>query len=741
MVEEMASTSNRTTIPVTSRMLTWLLTLAVFGSGVATFYTVTSGDNPLGPDPQAVIRLILGNLLFLSFLLILVVHRVISLWRAVKQNAGTAKLQRRILLAFSTLTILPALVVALFAILLFYMGIHSWFNKRVSTALDESVVVAQSYLQEHHAILRSDALGLASDLDRQLLRIVGSNAKLLTQVLNRQAQLRSLNEAMVIQNNSIVARTSLSFALAFERIEDDKRLMAGQGVPVTWVEDKDRLRGLIKLSSLPDAYLLVGRLLDARVLDHVDNATGSVAEYQRLQKQVSLLQKQFSIVFGLLVLSLLLLSMWYGMQFAARLILPVTRLIRAAERVRDGDYMVKVPISARDDEIATLIRAFNSMTTELERKHGQLEDATREMAGTRRFSRTVLAGISAGVIAVDPDKNITLHNGAAVEILARDRGLDMTTQSLFEIFPELQGHMEDLKDRPYEIVTKQIKIEREGISRHLVVHLTAEMVDDELQGYILTFDDMTALVAAQRNAAWADVARRVAHEIKNPLTPIQLSAERLRRKYSPQIKEDLASYQRYTDTIIRHVADIGRMVEEFVNFARMPDPVFEPQNLEALVKKVIFSEKTAHPAIGYTLECTANNTDMPADEKQITRAFTNLLKNAAEAIEEVEKRETRQHSDGTMRTIRPEIHVEIHGDSSSVMVVRVTDNGPGFPPKLLERIMEPYITSKEKGSGLGLAIVKKIMEDHGAQMQLQNREEGGAEVILTFTVDGGKNVT
>lgn len=736
----MAHQSKRPIIPATARLLTWLLTFAAVGSAIATFYTITSSDNPLGPDPQAIIRLIMGNLLFLCFLLILVVHRVISLWRAVKNSAGTAKLQRRILLMFSALTILPALVVSLFAILLFHLGVQSWFNERVSTALEESVNVAESYLREHATILRSDAIGLANDLDRQFLRVVGANQNLLAQVLNRQAELRSLNEGMIIQNNQIVAQTNLSFALTFERIGDDKRMLANQGEAATWIEDNDRLRVLIKLSSIADTYLLVGRLLDERVLGYVDSATGSVAEYQRLKGQVGHLQYQFSLIFGLLVLSLLLLSIWYGMQFAARLIIPIARLIRAAERVRDGDYEVKVPISAREDEIATLIRAFNRMTGELERKHGQLQDAAREVDGSRRFSEAVLAGISAGVVAVDKFKNITLHNEAAADILCRDRELTLDRESIFTVFPELEGCFTELQSRPGEVLTKQLRIERNGIARHLVVHLTAEIAENELQGFILTFDDMSALVAAQRNAAWADVARRVAHEIKNPLTPIQLAAERLRRKYSPQITEDLASYQRYTDTIIRHVGDIGRMVEEFVGFARMPDPVFEPENLEALIKKVIFSEKTAHPSIGYRVECTAKNTDMPADERQITRAFTNLLKNAAEAIEEADKKKA-EHDDGTTRTIRPEIHVTISGNASSQLVVKITDNGPGFPPDLLERIMEPYVTSKEKGSGLGLAIVKKIMEDHGAEMVLNNHENGGAEVILTFTVDGGKNVT
>ncbi|MDG1287988.1 MAG: PAS domain-containing sensor histidine kinase [Rickettsiales bacterium] len=725
----------------TTRLLTWLLTFAVLGSGVATFYTVTSGDTPLGPDPQAIMRLILGNLLFFAFLLLLVVHRVLSLWRTVRNSAGSAKLQKRILLMFSGLTILPALVVSLFAVLLFHLGIQSWFNQRVSIALEESVMVAQSYLTEHKSILRADALGLSSDLDQHLLHVVGSNTSLLTKALNRQAELRSLTEGMIIQNNQIVAQTSLSFALAFERIEDDKRMLAAQGEPVIWVEGEDRIRALIKLSALPDAYLVVGRLVDDRVLNHMDNATGAVAEYRRMREKVSLLQLQFSTVFGLLVLLLLLLSIWYGMQFASRLVVPVARLIRAAERVRDGDYEVKVPIGAREDEIATLIRSFNRMTGELERKHGQLEDANRQVDGSRRFSETVLAGISAGVIAVDKHKNITLHNGAAAEILYRDRGTDMSLKNIFSVFPELKGSFSELVEKPKEILTKQLKIEREGVNHHLVMHLAAEIVDGELQGYIITFDDMTALVAAQRSAAWADVARRVAHEIKNPLTPIQLSAERLRRKYSPQITEDLASYQRYTDTIIRHVGDIGRMVEEFVGFARMPDPVFTPENLETLLNKVIFSEKTAHPSIGYTLDSTAVNTNLPADERQITRAFTNLLKNAAEAIEEVEKRATEQHQDGTTRTVRPEIHVSLSGDSSSKIIVHIEDNGPGFPPELLERIMEPYVTSKEKGSGLGLAIVNKIMEDHGAEMYLGNRTDEGAEVILTFTVDGGKNVT
>ncbi len=725
-----------------TRLLTWLLTLAALGSGVATFYTVTNSDNPLGPDPQAIIRLILGNLLFLCFLLILVVHRVVTLWRAVKNTAGTAKLQRRILVMFSTLTILPALVVSLFAVLLFQLGIQSWFNERVNTALEDSVNVARSYLIEHQSVLRGDAVGMAADIDRQLQRIMGASPALLNNLISFQARQRSLTEGVIIQNNRVIAQTALSFALAFERITDDKLMRAAQdGQPIIWVEGDDRIRAIIRLTGLPNSFLVIGKLVDSQVLTYMDDATGSVAEYQRLRKSVASLQYQFSIVFGLLVLLLLLLSIWYGMQFAARLVIPVARLIRAAERVSHGDYEVKVPASSRDDEIATLIRAFNHMTSELERKHGQLEDATRQVDGTRRFNEAVLAGISAGVIAVDKDKIVTLHNQAASDILNHEERGTMQRHSITEIFPELERSFRELAEKPSKLLTKQLKIERDGVSRHLVVHLATELTDGQVQGYILTFDDLTALVAAQRNAAWADVARRVAHEIKNPLTPIQLSAERLRRKYSPQITEDLASYQRYTDTIIRHVGDIGRMVEEFVGFARMPDPVFASENLEALLNKVIFSEKTAHPDIGYTLECTARNSDLPADERQIVRAFTNLLKNAAEAIEEAEKRDTITHKDGTERTIRPEINITLSGNGKDELVVHITDNGPGFPAHLLERIMEPYVTSKEKGSGLGLAIVKKIMEDHGAEMHLGNRENGGAEIILTFTVAGGKNVT
>lgn len=711
-------------------------------SAVATFYTVKTGDELLGPSPQAVMRLVVSNLLFLCFMGGLVIFRVRGLWKSIRRNTGTTQLQRRILLMFSTLTILPALVVSLFTVFLFYLGMQSWFHSRVSTALNESVNVAQSYLLEHQSIIRADAIAMAADLDRQLIRIMGTPG-VLNSIINRQAALRSLTEGIVIQDNRIIAQTALSFALAFERVDEDKRHRADQGEAVVWLDDPDRLRALVKLTTLPDTYVLVGRLLDNRVLQYVDNATGAVVEYRKLQQRVAKLQQQFALIFGLLVVLFVLLSVWYGTQFAASVLLPVSRLIHASHKLASGDYEVSVANVTRGDEIAVLVQAFNGMAQEIRTSHQRLLMANETAEERRQFIETVLSEVSAGVIAFDQNEKITLCNYAAVQIIGDDESDHFLGQSILSVFTELHDVLQLMKEQRHEQWRQQLKVSRKGNQRHLFVHLTAQRKGSEVTGYVLTFDDLTALVSAQRNAAWADVARRVAHEIKNPLTPIQLSAERLRRKYSPQINEDLATYQRYVDTIIRHVGDIGRMVDEFVSFARMPAPEFKREDIRSLINKVIFSEKVAHPAIGYQLDYRAEAIHVQADERQIIRVFTNLLKNAAEAIESAVPQQEQQE-DGSYRAKRHSIDVTVtqrREKATHELVVTIQDTGPGFPTELLERIMEPYVTTREKGSGLGLAIVKKIVEDHGGEMSISNRNQVGAEVILIFPIDGDKNVT
>lgn len=706
------------------------LSIAAIVSAALTYFAIARSDNPLGPDPHTVMALILINLLLLLGLVIIVSRRALGLWFALRRGSVGSQLQKRVLVMFSLLTIAPALLVSVFAALFFHFGVQSWFNERVNTALEESVAVARSYLAEHREILRADAVAMANDLDKQMHYIVG-NPTAFNQIMNNQALLRSLSEGIVIQRNRIVAQTALSFALAFERISTDKMELANSGEVVVWVDDEEKLRAMVRLHSLPETYLLIGRLIDEKVLRHMDSASGAVAEYQRLRANVSELQIQFSVIFGLVVVLLLLAAVWYGMHFAARLVIPITRLIRASEQVRGGDFETKVPIHSQDDEIATLGRAFNRMTDELSRQRSALIDANRQLDERRRFSEAVLAGVTSGIIALDGYKRITLYNRSAAQLLSVTEEEPLTEDYLWSMLPQLEQLLAHAETATDKIVQQEMSFTKNGKTRTLLARITVERFQRVIEGFIITFDDITELVLAQRNAAWSDVARRVAHEIKNPLTPIQLAAERLKRKYSKQVTEDQDAYLRYIETITRHVGDIGKMVEEFVAFARMPTPVFGMHDVESIIRKVMFSEQVTHSKIHYTLRNDATRTQLLADEQQLSRAFGNLLKNAAEAIEG----QTRKKS-------APEGDIYIHlFNTDDTLQIEITDNGPGFPEEQMHQLTEPYVTTREKGTGLGLAIVKKIIEDHHGEILLKNSEKGGAIVQLIFSIDSDKNVT
>lgn len=695
------------------------LALCAVASAIATYTAVTQSSSPFGPDPKTVLALILTNLLLLIALLAVVTRRIIRLWAALRQGSVGSRLQTRIMAMFSLVTIIPATIVAIFSALFFNFGIQSWFDERVSTGLEESVAVAEAYLTEHKEVLRADAILTARDLNREIFSGIHNPAEF-GQILSTQAFLRSLTDVVVFHGNRVLARTNLSFSMAFESLPQDALQRATTGEVVLLTDDPDKVRALIRLDP-ENTFLVVGRLVDSKVIGHMEKAQGAVSEYNRLKGQISTLQIQFSVVFVLVTLLLLLAAIWYGMVFSSRLMVPITRLIAAAERVRAGDFSTHVETSLEEDEIGTLGRAFNRMTGQLELQRKELVAANRQLDERRRFTEAVLAGVSAGVIAMDSNQRITLHNRSAVNLLQLPAEETLEGKSCRDIIPEIGALLEAAQAAPDTLAQSDIILTRHGKTLTLQVKITVERYGDAIEGFIVTFDDITELVAAQRSAAWADVARRVAHEIKNPLTPIHLAAERLKKKYLPQITADKENYTKYTDTIAKHVKDIGRMVDEFITFARMPSPIFKRENIGALLKKSVFSEQVAHPDIQYIPEFPDQTLYVQCDERQIGQVFTNLLKNAAEAIE--------SHS-------LPEgvITIQVF-ERDRQCVVEIRDNGPGFPLEKMQKLLEPYVTTRARGTGLGLAIVKKTMDDHKAGLFLENNPQGGACVRLIFTID------
>jgi two-component system nitrogen regulation sensor histidine kinase NtrY len=711
-----------------TRTLAGAIALAALASIVVTYILLTRHAGKYALDAKSIIAIILVNLTLLLTLGAIVTRRAVRLWASLKEGSVGSRLQTRIVAMFTLVTIVPTILVSVSSAMFFNLGIQSWFDERVSTALEESVIVAEAYLNEHKDIIRADALAMAGDLDREVESGMASPPSAsFSRMVNTQTELRSLTEAMVFRPHQVLAQTPFAFSLTFERLPDGFMERANHGEVVAFLEDRDKVRALVKLHSMDDTYLLIGRLVDPKVLAHVDVANGSVEQYRHLKENISNIQIEFEVIFVLLALLLLIVAIWYGMHFASHLVGPITKLVKAAERVRGGDFTVRVTEGRLDDEVATLTRAFNRMTDELEKQRNDLIEANRQLDTRRRFSEAVLSGVSAGIMALSSDKRITLFNPVAASLLLVPQDTVLKGEIITEIIPEFAELFLRADEKSGLLVQDDITVTRSDKTHVLHVRVTVERILESIEGYIITFDDITELLVAQRNAAWSDVARRVAHEIKNPLTPIQLAAERLRKKYLPQITVDPENYIKYLDTIGRHVGDIGKIVEEFVTFARMPAPLMKYEDINAIIRKAVFSEQTAHTEIVYRMKLGDSAVIIHCDEQQISRVLLNLLKNAAEAFE------VREEAQAV-------ITVQCYAEGEYCKI-RIMDNGPGFPPDKIHRLLEPYMTTRAKGTGLGLAIVKKIIDDHKAQLSLENLPEGGACITIIFSIDSDKNVT
>jgi two-component system nitrogen regulation sensor histidine kinase NtrY len=453
----------------------------------------------------------------------------------------------------------------------------------------------------------------------------------------------------------------------------------------------------------------------------------AVAQYRRLEQSREGILITFVMIFIIVALLLLLAAVWMGLTLATHISRPISGLIAAAERVRHGDLSVRVKPTTTIAEFGMVGRAFNRMTSQLQSQQEGLLLVNRDLDERRRFTEAVLSGVSAGVIGLDAHATINLPNRSASELLGLDLDAARGTP-LAEVVPEMAGLINNAVEQPDCSWQSEIRLIRAGRPRTLMVRVVAEKLQGEVLGYVVTFDDITALVMAERKAAWADVARRIAHEIKNPLTPIQLASERLKRKYSREIKSDPDTFVACTETIIRQVEDIGRMVDEFSSFARMPRPELKLENLNELVRQAVFLERNRFPSIRVDLDIPEQPLELLCDSRQVSQALINILKNAAEAVE------SRNGSNAVLSpgwigvTVREE-----HTDNAQRLVyVEVEDNGRGLPQENRDRLTEPYVTTRAKGTGLGLAIVKKVMEDHNGDLSIEDREGGGARVSLIF---------
>jgi two-component system nitrogen regulation sensor histidine kinase NtrY len=705
------------------RKFAFLIVASTVFSGLATFIAMTT-SGPEGGNPSFILNLLYLDAVLLLLLGTLIVRRIVNLRSQHTKGVAGSKLHTRLVILFSLLAVTPAILVAVFAGLYLNLGMQSWFNERVSTALSSSQTVAKAYRDEHVRSIQIDALALANHLNRNAPQLSRSRFALQRE-LNNYAQERSLAEAAVLDGQGrVIARTALTLSLAFDKIQQEVFETANNNeVVVSFEHQSDRARAVVKLDRYLDSYLFIGRFIPPEISGSIDRVETAYNQYSELEKQREGIHISFVMIFLIIALMLLLAAAWLGMTFANQMVQPLTDLIAASERIRQGDLAVRVAKDHGADEIGLLGRAFNRMTQQLETQRDNLIEANR-------FTETVLDGVSAGVIGLDCDGNIHLPNRFS-SLFLKEEVEALIGRPIEDVVPELEQLFLEAQNKPRRPAQDEVRLFRDGQVRIINASIAAEWEDDDLLGYVLTFDDITELQSAQRRAAWANVARRIAHEIKNPLTPIQLSAERLKRKYLKQIENDPETFSLCTDTIVRQVDDMRQMVDEFSSFARMPRPVLKQENIVELCGEAIFLERNRSQSIEYETNFEANHFPLLCDRQQISRLLTNLIKNAAEAVygkydldPDDDIPESLELPIGKISLTLSEINNEIF--------IRIEDTGKGFPNEERERLTDPYVTTRTKGTGLGLAIAKKIMEEHQGRMALKDREGGGAIVELYF---------
>ena len=710
------------TIAQDPRLAKLLVAVAVV-CGITT-WAVLTGKGPAGLDTGGVLILLSVDLVLVLLLSVVVARRLVRIWAARRKGSAGSGLEGRLVALFGLLAVTPAIVVTLFSVWFLHVGVNAWFSDRVREAVDTSLQVAQAYLEEHRENIRADALAMAADINRE-----GRYGRSLQDLVEAHAMVRSLTEAVVFDTTgAVLARSELAFSMDIGSIEpaDLERAAAGEVVTLT-ADTDDRVRALVRLDGFGDAYLFVGRFVDPSVLNLLERTQAGVSDYEAAAVERSRIQILSLILFGVVALIMLLAAVWAGLYFATRLGVPLGQLITAADRVSTGDLNARVEERIDFEEIASLARAFNRMTQQLASQRRELVDANQQLDQRRRFTEAVLRGVTAGVLGLDSRRRVVLPNRSAVQFLEMDQAA-ILGRPLDELLPELSPLIDRTIDGRRGFAEQQLVVARGVTHRTLLVRAAVQEEEGRIQGWVVTFDDVTDLLSAQRVAAWAEIARRLAHEIKNPLTPIRLSAERLQRRWLKQIEDEPDTFRGCTDTIVRHVDQIGRLVNEFSAFARMPEPVFQDERLAQIVNDAVLLQRTARPDIAFDVDLGRPELMLACDHAKVGQVLTNLLQNAIDAIDakgdaKAEGREDRE----------PHGHVRVRVlEEERAIIVQIEDDGVGLPPQHRERLFEPYVTTKAKGTGLGLAIVRKIMEEHEGSIDLGEAAGGGTSARLVF---------
>jgi two-component system nitrogen regulation sensor histidine kinase NtrY len=699
------------------KVVTLVLAAVALLLGIATF-VLLSGGAPITLRPNVVFGTVLANVSVLLLLGAALAGRLTRVWVERRRGSAGSRLHVRLVLLFSVVAVTPSIVVAVFASAFFNLGIQSWFDDRIRSALDGSLSVARSSLEEHRNNIRADALGVAISLQRAS---TFGNTQVLQQVLEQETTFHGLIQAVIFDPLTHQVMLSAGVLSAnFVELPTDQEIEPARNneVAVIGGGTENHVRAVVKLGEAPELMLMVDRPVDTQIIADVERTERLVAEYKQLDANRSKLQVTFALIFALVALLVLSAAVLTGLVLANQIARPVGWLIQAAERVRAGDLAVRVPEVRSEDEMAGLSRAFNRMTGQLAAQRTELMDAYAQIDERRRFTETVLAGVSAGVIGLDRQGRVDLPNRAASELMGADL-MAAVGLPLGHVVPEFAPLLQETQACPERPGTAEVQVGPPSNRRTLLVRIGAELRGGEVGGFVVTFDDITELQRAQRKAAWSDVARRIAHEIKNPLTPIQLAAERLKRRFTKEITSDPETFAQCADTIVRHVGDIGRMVDEFSAFARMPLPVIRPEDIGRVAREAIVLQRNAHPEIVWTTDLPERGPVALCDRRQLVQALGNLLMNAADAV--AMRPRAPGEPAGAITMALSQQPGEVH--------ISVSDDGVGLPQADRGRLTEPYVTHKPKGTGLGLAIVKKIMEDHGGRLVLEDRVDGPGAVV------------
>ncbi len=709
--------------------------VAAFAVGIALLsafltFVVLSGLTPIEPSRHVVYSFLLINAATILLLIAIIAREVWQVVQARRRGRAAARLHVQIVALFSVIAVLPAVLVAIVANITIDRGLDRLFSGPTREVIQNSLIIARAYTYEHAQLINGDILGMANDI-ASARPLFFQDRRSFLELLTKSAAARNLPGTMLLdKDGNVVVSAQTGIRQAFATPPKELLDNVGEDKPeISVFPEENYVAAVVRLRSFDDTFLYVARLLDPQVIGQLRQTQASVAEYAQIEARRLGIQVAFALMFAVIALTILMASVLIGLNFANWLVAPIRNLMSAANIVSTGDLNVQVPVHKSEGDLAQLGQTFNKMTQELRTQRDELVSASDLIDSRRRFIEAVLSSASAGIIGVDASGSVGILNRSAEKLIGHVES-ETLDHPLSDVLPELDDMMKTAREGTQKLVQGQITITRDGHESNLSVRVSAEQTGQSRDSYIITLDDITDLVSAQRTSAWGDVARRIAHEIKNPLTPIQLSAERIRRKFGKVIIEDKGIFEQCTDTIVRQVDDIRRMVDEFSRFARMPKPVMEGEDVADTVRQAVFLMKVGHPDLDIVTEIKQDPLRAQFDRRLISQALTNIIKNATEAIEQVPPDELGK---GRIEVIAAQDNDDI--------VIDVIDNGIGLPKTARARLLEPYVTTRQKGTGLGLAIVGRVLEDHGGRIELKDAsdfrpEQRGAWMRLRFAISG-----